>query len=105
MARSISSRNWSSDGGGGPELLLLDPPQDILIIAMFSQPMFSRGDTSIVLPNRASHSRRLRRVVGAGKLMNMTPEASGYGRDYTLTVRLTRSAGDCITSLQCRPDH
>src|SRR5260370_7313015 len=88
MERSISSRNWSSDGGGGPELLLLDPPQDILIIAMFNQAMFSRGDRSIVLPNRASHSRRLRPLVGAGKLMNMTPEAPGYCSQLSLNHSL-----------------
>ncbi len=56
-------------------MLLPDPPQDVLMIAMFNQAMFSKGDNSIALPSRASHSRRLIGVAGIGQLMNMTPIA------------------------------
>jgi hypothetical protein len=53
----------------------------MLIIAMFS-----RGDASSVLPNRASNSRRLRGGFEVGRLMKMIPE----GPEYFLAIIASR---------------
>jgi len=47
-------------------LLEEGPPQDVLIVARSSN-----GNASIVLPNSASHSRRLKGVFGADELMKV----------------------------------
>jgi hypothetical protein len=59
-ARSIASRNASSSSSFAPEIsFVFEPPHETL-----RSPAPRRGEIRIVFPNRASHSRRVERVIG-----------------------------------------